>query len=282
MPDFLNNQVGPAAENKFLEWIVLRKIQLKTAFKILLIASSLALWGYGIYGLADWFFISGPAERAAIARLHENLVNYSVRKPVKPIEVRASALIANLKYDAYARVRNPNPNWSAVFEYGFSISGEELRWNKGFILPGEEKFLFDLGIPVKDKPGRTELVINGVKWRRVRSEVIPDYETFKASRLAFGFSAVEYVASLQVAGRAVSRAEFTVTNRSGFGYFEVPLQIILWRGGSVAGINRAVVSNLSAGESRFVSVTWFEPIAGITKVEVRPDLNIMDDSIYND
>ena len=158
MADFLDNQIGPAPENKFLEWVILHKLQLKRAAKIFLIIFSLCGWGYGIYGIVDWAFITGPGERQAIARLHETLVNYSVRKLAQPIEVRATSLLANIKYDAYARVRNPNQDWSAVFEYGFSMPGEETRLNKGFILPGEEKLLFDLGIPAKGKPGRAELV----------------------------------------------------------------------------------------------------------------------------
>ncbi len=280
MPNLLSNQIGPTKENKFLEWIILHKVQLKITVKVLLIIVSLSLWGYGIFGIVDWAFLSGPAEREGIARLHENLVNYSVRQKVQPLEARAVALLANEKYDAYARVRNPNKNWSAVFEYGFSIPGEETRMTRGFILPGEEKFLFDLGISVKGKPARAELILNAVHWSRIRSTVIPNYETFRLARLAFDSGVVEYTPALQVAGRAISRASFTVKNNSGFGYFELPLQVILWRGGSIAGINRAIVSNLEPGESRQVDVTWFETLAGITKVEIRPDLNILDDSIY--
>src|SRR3989344_3053742 len=187
MADFLDNQIGPAPENKFLEWVILHKLQLKRAAKIFLIIFSLCGWGYGIYGIVDWAFITGPGERQAIARLHETLANYSVRKLAQPIEVRATSLLANIKYDAYARVRNPNQDWSAVFEYGFSMPGEETRLNRGFILPGEEKLLFDLGIPVKGKPGRAELVLSNMRWTRVRKEVGPDYDSFKSARLAFDF-----------------------------------------------------------------------------------------------
>lgn len=281
MADFINNgPLVPREPNKFVEWIILHKVQLKTGLKIFLIISALGLWGYGLYGIVDYFFITGPAERAAIARLHETLVNYAARKPVKSLEVRGAALIPNGKYDAFARIRNPNPDRYATFEYRFAISGEQTAFRQGFILPGEEKFIFDLGIPVKGKPTKAEISLAKVSWMRIRSQEIPDYETFKSARLAFDFGTVQYNPSLQVAGRTVSRAEFTVANKTGFGYFEVPLQIILWRGSTVAGINQATVQNLQPGESRLVDATWFESISGVTKVEVRADLDILNSSVY--
>lgn len=281
MVDFAGNRsLVPEEPNKFIEWIVLHKIRLKTGLKIFLIVLIAALWGYGIYGIIDWYFITGPAERNAIAHLQDTLVNYSVRKPVKSLEVRSAALLANGKYDAYARIRNSNADWSAVFEYHFVIPGEKTEVKQGFILPGEEKFIFDLGIAVKGKPTKAEISLDKVSWKRVRIAEIPDYENFKNARLAFDFGTVQYNPSLQIAGRTVSRAEFTVANKTGFGYFEVPLQIILWRGGVVAGINQATVQNLMPGEARPVDATWFDAISGITKVEVRADLNILNPTVY--
>lgn len=279
MANFINffNQTS---RGPFLEWIVLRKLLLKRIFTYFLIPISVVFWGYGLYGLLDWLLITGPAERAEIARLHLDLVNYEVRQGVRSLEVRAVTLIPGAKYDAFAIIRNPNANWRAEFDYHFLISGEETRTLSGFILPGEEKFIFDLGLAANGKPVRGEVAIRNVRWLRVRKEDVSNYDEFKKARLAFEVGKVQYTPNLQVAGRSVSRAEFTVTNNSAFSYFEVPLQVVLYRGSVVAGINAATLTNFSSGETRSVDVTWFETISGITRVEVKPDLNIFNPAIY--
>lgn len=279
MVDFttIHNQVP---RGSFLEWIVLHKILLKRIFFYVLIVVSAGLWGYAFYGLADWLFISGPKERAAIARLHLNLVNYEVRQKVRSLEIRGVTVIPGVKYDTFGIIRNPNANWRAEFDYRFLLGGEETRLKSGFILPGEEKFIFDLGMAVKGKPVRGEITIENIRWSRVRKEEVPNYDEFKKARLAFSVGKIQYTPTLEVAERSVSRAEFTVTNNSAFSYFEVPLQVILYRGSSVAGINAATMTNFFSGETRSVDVTWFDALAGITRVEVKPDLNIFNPSIY--
>ncbi len=277
MSDFIANQAPPSG---FWLWVILHKFQIKRVFSALLIAVSVFLWGYGLYGLADWFFLSGVGERRAIASLSENLVNYSVRQKANPLEVRGVTLLANSRYDAFAVLKNINSGWSAAFEYRFALPGEETKVKTGFILPGEQKYIYDLGIQVKGKPKKAELELLSVRWSRIIKSQIPDYGIFQNARLAFDISKPEYTPALQVAGRAVSRATFTVINKSAFSYFEVPLQVILYRGNTVAAITVTAVTNFQSGEERQVDVTWFETFAGITRVEVKPDLNILDPSIY--
>lgn len=279
MVDFtsINNQ---PPRLKLMEWFILHKSFLKRLFKYFLIVLSLALWGYGTYGLMDWFLITGPAERAAIARLHIDLVNYEARSTPSSLQARGVTLIPGVRFDALALVKNPNAKWYATFDYKFAIAGEETAAHKGFILPGEEKYVLDLGIQAKGKPTRAILTLSNVHFQRINQREIPDYGSYKAARLAFDTSGISYTPALQVAGRAVSRATFTVVNNSAFSYFEVPFQVFLYRGSVLAGVNQAILSNLSSGETRQVDVTWFDPLAGITKVEVKPDLNILDPSVY--
>lgn len=280
MVDF-NNLNTPSSRGKLFEWAIVHQIGLKKSLTYFLIFLSVVFWGYGIYGILDWFLITGPSERAAIARLHIDLVNYDARKPVRPLEVRGVTLLPGTRADAFATIKNPNSNWHGAFEYRFKISGEKTEFKNGFILPGEEKLILDLGIAVTGKPTRAELEIQKMKWSRVIPREISDYGTYRDARLAFDITGISYTPTLQVAGATVSRASFSVRNSSAFSYFEVPFQVILYRGGVIAGVNTATIANLASGEERQVDVTWFNTIAGITKVEVKPDLNIFDSSLYS-
>ncbi|MBI2099009.1 hypothetical protein HYT45_01175 [Candidatus Uhrbacteria bacterium] len=275
--NIINNQ---APRGGFVEWIVLNKLLLKRIAKYCLIVFSIVFWSYGIYGLVDWILLSGPKERMAIARLHVDLVNYGAREAVRPLEVRRASVISNARGDALALIKNPNSRWYATFDYRFLIEGERTVARRGFILPGEEKYIFDLGLNLTGRPSRAALEIKNIIWRRITRREIPDYDAFLSSRLSFETDKISYAPALQVAGRTVSRASFEVSNNSAFGYFEVPFQIFLYRGNVLAGVNQAVLNNFASGETRQVDATWFETISGITKVEVRPDLNIMDDSVY--
>lgn len=280
MVDFasINNQ---PLRGKLIEWMILHKIALKKFLIYFLILLSLLFWGYGMYGLVDWLFITGPAERSAIARLHENLVNPEAIPRPRSLEIKGITLISGTRYDAFAVIKNPNSKWFATFDYRFLIAGEETTTRQGFILPGEEKFIFDLGLQVKGKPTRATLELKNLHWKRIQSREIPDYDAYRDARLAFGISDVSYTPTLQVAGKAISRATFTVRNNSAFNYFEVPFVVILHRGGVIAGIGLATAQNLNSGEERKMDATWFDTLSGITKVEVRPELNILDSSVYS-
>lgn len=78
----------------------------------------------------------------------------------------------------------------------------------------------------------------------------------------------------------LSSLDFSITNLTDYGYYSVPFNIALYNGSDLVGVNIFVVNNFLAGETREVSLTWLSNIQRVTRVEVRPNLNILDDSLY--
>ena len=78
----------------------------------------------------------------------------------------------------------------------------------------------------------------------------------------------------------VSKASFRITNNSGFGYYKVGFILTLWSGEQLIGVNRVAASNLRPGDVRIVEANWFQDVAGVSRVEVAPELDILDDKNY--
>jgi hypothetical protein len=76
------------------------------------------------------------------------------------------------------------------------------------------------------------------------------------------------------------RISFSISNQTAFGYWSVPLQVLLKRGNSVIGVSSTSVERLDAGETRNIDLSWLQPVPTVTEVVVVPVLNIFDSAGY--
>lgn len=269
---------------RFGYWFVTHKLLLGKLSTVALIVMDVALVGYGLYGFLDYAFITGPRERAALAGLARGGIDLHalvVRNAPRPLEVKSVVIVPGKAIaDAVGRVRNPNREWYATFEYQFLVSGEVTAPRQGFILPGEEKYVFDFAISVKGAPRNARLEIRSVAWQRVNPHTVPDPAAFVAERLGFAITDVNYTSSIKIAGGEISRADFAVDNQTAYGYWQASFNVVLIRGNSIAGVNRVVAERLQSLEKRALAATWFEPVGAVSKVEIQPDINIFDPTVY--
>lgn len=267
-------------------WWVTHKVQVRGWFSIFLAVVDLALVGFAGYGFADWFFGSGDIERRAMAVMAKPAIDYAYfRQKANPQNVAVQdALVLNSgekTYDFIARAANPNPQWWVEFDYRFSSAAGETQTQKGYLLPGETKWLNALGVKSDVRPGGAKIAVENIVWRRVPLHVTrPDYATWAAKRLNFILDGVSFVPPSPQDPIAVNRAKFTVTNDTGFGYFKVGFFVTLTSGSRVVGVNRVVISDLRPGDRRDVDASWFFDLPGVTKVEVKPEVNIFDERNY--
>ncbi|MCF7860334.1 hypothetical protein K9M09_01810, partial [Patescibacteria group bacterium] len=73
---------------------------------------------------------------------------------------------------------------------------------------------------------------------------------------------------------------FTATNFSPYHLAVLPLDIILYNGNLVSGVNIYNLNNFLSGEEREINFSW--PAAGerVSKVEILADVNILDSQVY--
>lgn len=269
---------------KFATWYVEHKMLLKKILIGFLIALSVVFWGYGLYGLINYYFIEAPRFSRTLRELSRS-VDYSViraRLEPKSLELGTVSIISAGKdeYDLVVKIFNSNPVWRVEFSYNFIVDGKDLPSKKGFVLPGEEKFLLDLGVESKIKPRQANLEISDLAWRRIDAHEIQNYASFRDERLNFVFEEVKFLPAVIRDKIATSRVSFNVRNATAYSYWDVGFYIFLYRGTSLAGVNYITLEEFVSGQTRPVEVSWFEPLASVTQVKIIPEVNIFDPRVY--
>ena len=166
------------------------------------------------------------------------------------------------------------------FDYRFTGPGFDDEYKRGYLLPSDTKYLYSLGVEAESKPPAALEVAN-VMMHRVDNHVVrPDYRTWATERLNFLIEDIKFIEPDKDSPIPISRASFIITNDTAFGYVSVPFFVTLLSGNRVVGVNRVVISDLRAGEMREVIASWFNDLPNVTRVEVKPEVNIFNDLVY--
>jgi len=266
-------------------WWVENKIMVKKVFAVVLGIMGFMLFAYGAWGFADWFIGSGVNERAGTALLTQNLTDYGyfreTSQPQPMVTQQAQVLTSGEgRYDVIAKVGNPNQRWWLEYDFKFTGSNMPDELFTEYLLPADTRYVYALGIKSERKP-TASLEMVDVHWHRVDGHVVrPDYLSWATERLNFVIEDPRYVPPDPSAPIPISRAVFTVTNDTGFSYVAAPFFVTLFSGSRVVGVNRVVATRLLAGETREIEASWFHDLPSVTRVEVRPELNLFDEEIY--
>ncbi|PJA47692.1 hypothetical protein CO172_00325 [Candidatus Uhrbacteria bacterium CG_4_9_14_3_um_filter_36_7] len=197
---------------------------------------------------------------------------------INPVSVFS---LGDNQYDFYTQITNPNSEWWATFDYVFIFqNGETTPTQRGFILPGSEKPLVFLGYKTSTKPVQAKIYISQIDWKRLDAHVFSDYETWLSDRIAFEISDTRFSRELEINGKTVGQIEFSLKNKTAFGYWEPRFFIFLIRGNTVAGVTSTTLSSLKALEERTVSVHWLGTLPAVSRIEVIPDILLFDPSAF--
>ncbi len=273
--------VDPQIERSI--WIANHRAGIIKGLMIALASIIIIILGFSAFILADWAVGGGRAEADIVSRLTKNFANYGAfREHYLPrdlvIEPAQILPVGDGAYDIIVPVTNPNQQWSAKIEY--TIPGQEgsvEMINNTFILPGETKYLYRLGVSGAVQSLTSTATIRTIKWSSLDNKIVqPDYATWSAQRLGLEVSNATFTAAASETGGSVSRATFTVTNETAFGYKTVGFYVTLIGGGRMVGFNHVTATDFAAGETRDLVATWYVPIGGVTRVVVQPEVNIFD------
>lgn len=255
-------------------------------------------WGIIIWGMVDVillivFVIAVPAyivsgsftdARQAASILVNNANHHALVLAQAPVSLElgtAKALAGEVGYtDFTAEASNPNPNWYVTFNYAFTYEGGETDPMAGFLNPGETLPLTALHVKSTSAIRDAQLVIRDLTWSRVDKHVIADTAAFLAEHNEFPVSSVVSVADIVLGKSSVARTDFTVQNLTAYSYWEPRFIILLMRGGSPVAVQEATLPSFKAGETRNVSVRWFQPLPSGSTVKIVPVINYFDQAVY--
>lgn len=283
IPQNNSQDIIPEKQLKLSYWIIEHKMLFKKIGLGIFIAVDILLVVFGLYGFADYLLITGPHEARQLAMLGEDL-NYSslnIKLSARPIDVKSTIFLRGKEtFDLLSFVENRNEVWLARFKYQFMADGTATEQKNGFLLPGEGKFITDLGVKLPRSALKAALSISDLKWTRISTRDIPDYNDWSGARLNFEISDVNFAPAAVLDGGSASRATFKVKNVSAFNYWQVGFRVILYRGATIVGANYITIPNFQSGEEREAAVSWFDTIGQVTKVEVEPEVDIFDEDVY--
>lgn len=252
-------------------WFVTHRLALEKWLKIILAVLALAVWAFVVWQVV-LIIINYNSTTIGLRRIVFNQgIDYSqylTSLAPQPLQVSAVKVLASStgRADVAAAVRNPNHYWLAVFNYRFSGLADEGYQRQGFVLPGEEKYLFDSD----SVNNAADLEITDLRW-----EKIMDFDRLKEERFMLAIKQEQFTRSNSDADPSI--LSFEITNQSAFSYWQVEIQTFLNSGGNLVSINSVVLEKLKAGETRKVDLYWYNRLPQITGVEIVPTVNFLAD-----
>lgn len=262
-------------------WYVAHKQLLKRLVIGAVVVVDVALVLFALFGAGRDFALL-PSRRQQDLELLKTTIPWST--------IRAASLPAELELggvellrvggvvDVVARVRNSNPRWYARFDYTIGLGDNVEKNIGGFLLPGEERTLFR---SIRGGGGTVVFNIENVTWRRINPREISNFESWRAERMNFETKDAQFIpAVISENNKTVSRAKFTITNKSAYSYVEPGFLVLLYRGSRLLAIQKTVLENFESGQTRQVEVSWFDQVGAISNIEIVPDIDIMDEGVY--
>jgi hypothetical protein len=150
-------------------------------------------------------------------------------------------------------------------------------------MPGESKYILAIGQTFSGDVSTLSFTTSAIFWQRIDGHKIPDWSTYATSRLNFGISDLNFAAAAD-SGLSnkldLNSLSFAIKNSTAYSYYEAPLNILLFNGSTLVGVNRYLLENFLTGQSRNIKITWPGNLESVTQTQVVPDINIMDSTVY--
>lgn len=238
-----------------------------------------------LWTLIDTFLINYTTENRSIGQMailgQNDIYSQTSNASAKELSTGvARSLPASLGVDLYSEIVNPNSEWLAEYTYKFVWSGGSSAEEKGFILPGQTKPLVSFGVEEAVSARGIQVEISNIEWQRVNRHMVGEYEIWKQERLNFNIEDLLFATDVSIDGKIIGVSSFSVTNQTGFKYYQPSFFVVLYRGSQVVGINKVTLDALSPGERRGVDVRWFGTLPSADKSEIIPDINIFSPEAY--
>lgn len=260
-------------------WIIKNKEFFKKIIIILLIAVIGFGWVYSIYNFGEYLLFGMKQDEELLKELVNNSVGGSVffeNRILKSPTILSVGGIGNSSgSDFYALISNSNDKYTGELSYCFVRGAEELYCGEDFILPSDKKYILALNIADIDSSSALRFLIKDISWKRIDSHEIPNWSEYSAKRT-----------NIKISGITVNEDEgekylsFSVKNDTPYGFWEVPLKIVIERYNKAIAANSYILSQFLSYEERKIEIKWPSNSDLSGSISIKPDINILDQDIY--
>jgi hypothetical protein len=267
-------------------WFVEHKKIIKNIVIIVLTLLNIGLWTYSIYYLIDYYAKGKLEDEKLVASISsENLINHDmvVSRSAKNLEISEVGIVSSgSKKDFFVNIQNSNSQYRADFQYCFVSGGIELKCGNNFILPSENKYVLSLNQQASSVYGEIQFVINNLDWQRINVHSIPSWLSYRNEHINFEFSGIIFskISADSQLQKNLNNLEFIATNNTPYNYKLITLDIILYSGNAIKGINQYILSDFKSGEFRKIQLNWADGLGNVSNINILPDVDIMDTDVY--
>ena len=257
-------------------WLSENRKKIIRFFVILLIIISIGFFSFSIYNLVIYLQSDNPNDL-----IHDNNLSQNQTQISPLLFSGVSVLGDDLKNDLAISVKNNNQRFYAKFDYCFLKGEVEVACGQDFILPTEEKYILAFDIDSLVASGEFSFVISKISWNRI-SRDISDYSNFYQERFNLSISDINFSSAI-VPGvnlNNLNNLEFYIQNNSAYSYYEVPLNILVFNGEDLRGVNKYIVNNFYSGENKRINLSWSANLGGAQRVLIVPAINIFDNNVF--
>jgi len=175
-------------------------------------------------------------------------------------------------YDIMTRVSNNNSGWIIEsIDYRFIIDGQLTEIQQTHILPNQNKLLIYFNYPSSTTPKNIKLDIVDKKWQKIKDTRRVDiYQAIQITNEKFN-----------LADDGTGRAEWEIKNNSAYSFWSIGFQVLLYGGShELAAVNYLQTEKIPSMAVRNYSVGWYHRLPSIFEVEIIPDVNVYQDSVF--
>jgi len=265
-------------------WWTSNKLLLKNIFIGFLIALNVSLYGFSIYKAIDIFVIDQENHKIFLSQLSLNYIDYKFLRGLQKansLEFSQTLILPsnNGKDDLVVNVVNPNDNFMVEsITYQF-FSGENiLGEGTAFFYPNEEKYISVLAVDANTR-GEIGLRIVDIDWQRIDSS----FSSYVNERKNFTVGSIQFTPAFSLSGgrgSQVSQTKFTLTNNSIFSFWRVDAHVFLYNGTRLVATSITSIDQIVPLESREIMINWLTPLSRVTRTEIYPDVNVLDEDNY--
>ncbi|MBI4359652.1 MAG: hypothetical protein HY564_00975 [Candidatus Jacksonbacteria bacterium] len=258
----------------FATWLYNSRPILERLARIIVGAVSIALLAALII-MGALFFTSYTTHRLNTLASTQSFVissDPSLSFSPSPLIITQAALVKKSvrSADMYGSIRNPNAAWVAEYiRYYFTSGGQAMSEpRETFAIPGENAvfgFVKDVAVPTE-----VSIIVEDVRWRRI---ILP-IERERLELFSIESRDVRLIKNELYAPDAVSGM---LVNKSPFGFWSVPLVVLIYNGNALVGVGEHTLEKFSALSERSVDVGVGKIVSPITDIQIIPRVNILDE-----
>lgn len=177
--------------------------------------------------------------------------------------------------DFIAKLTNPNDEWFASsLSVSFSVGATEITESVStFLLPGETRhvFLHQSGALPPNVAVRAE--VGEVQWEHPAS-------LFPVENTAFSVANESLIPLAIITGQTgdATRATAEVTNNSIYGFWVVPVNVLVLREDEPVAISEQTLREIKPFEKQIVTAQWVQRVSSGVTVLVEPYVNPFDEN----